>query len=209
MQQPVLESVLIRGERVVLAPASAEAGLAVYPELARSPEIFEWLHWDGPLCAEDMAARWSDWRTREGTDNGVDYVFSLQRPGDERPIGGLNLRFRGHLFCGDLGYWLLPEFHGQGIGAEAVRLAAWLTFEHLAGQLLIAEIFEGNEPSRRLLERQGFRRSEEADVSSRGIASCCAGAERAVWTYTLGRRTWARGGAAPPVGAEVSGEDPA
>ncbi len=204
MQQPVLQNARITGERVVLAPASAEAGLAVYPDLARSGEIFEWLHWDGPLCAEDMAARWSDWRTREDLGQGVDYVFCLQRPGDERPIGGLNLRFRGHLFCGDLGYWLLPEFHGQGIGAEAVRLAAWLTFEHLAGQLLIAEIFEGNEPSRRLLERQGFRRSEEADVSAREIASRCAGGERKVWTYTLGRRTWARGDGVAPVGADLA-----
>lgn len=203
MKQPVLELAHLTGERVVLAPASPEAGSEVYPDLARSPEIFEWLHWDGPLCAEDMAARWGDWRSRSDLQQGVDYVFCLQLPGQTRPVGGLNLRFRGHLFSGDLGYWVLPEFHGRGIGAEAVGLAAWLTFEHLAGQLLIAEIFEGNEPSRRLLERQGFRRSEEGDVAGSCLTSRCAGGERPVWTYTLGRRTWARGAPIAPVAAEV------
>lgn len=183
-------------------PASPAAGHGIYPDLVGCNEIYQWLHWKGPVNSDDMAARWGDWRSRGAEHDGVDYVFCLQDPASERPIGGLNLRFRGHLFCGDLGYWVLPEFQGAGVGSEAVGLATWLSFEHLAGQLMIAEVFVGNERSSRLLERQGFRRAEEAasaQLDDQGNAT-----ERPVWTYTLGRRTWLRDDrAVEPVAAEI------
>ena len=199
MKQPVLEAVRVHGSKVALVPASPAAGRAIYPDLASSPEIFRWMHWRGPIHVEDMAARWGDWRGRSDEQNGVDYVFCLQDPVSEQPIGGLNLRFGGHLFCGDLAYWVLPEFQGRGVGGEAVGLATWLSFEHLAAQLLIAEVFEGNEASTRLLGAQGFRRAEEAGGSMGSAAG-----QGALWAYTLGRRTWLRRkGRIQPEAAEV------
>jgi RimJ/RimL family protein N-acetyltransferase len=57
----------------------------------------------------------------------------------------------------EIGYGLAASFRGQGIGTEAVRaLVDWLVTEP-GVRVVTASVEVGNEPSRRLLERLGFR----------------------------------------------------
>lgn len=203
MEQPVLEHARVLGSRVVLAPACTELGRAIYPQLKKEEQLYQWLHWDGPLNEQDMAARWGDWRSQEDLAAGVDYVFALLDPQDGAPVGELALCFRGHCFVGDLAYWILPEFQGTGRGKQAVELATWLAFEHLGASLLTADVIVGNERSAGLLLGQGFRKAEEQS-SSRPLADSETSADRPLWTFTLGRRSWLRrGDRAQPVSAEV------
>lgn len=55
----------------------------------------------------------------------------------------------------ELGYWLLPRYHGQGLMAEAVTSL----LQHHVGSLarIFATVDRGNAASIRLLERSGFR----------------------------------------------------
>ena len=63
----------------------------------------------------------------------------------------------------EIGYGLAAPFRGRGLGLEMVRVMAdWLAAQEDV-QVLTASVEVGNEPSRRLLERLGFRLDGEAD----------------------------------------------
>jgi RimJ/RimL family protein N-acetyltransferase len=63
----------------------------------------------------------------------------------------------------EIGYGLAAPFRGQGLGTEAVRLMAdWLA-EQPGIRSLTADVEVGNDASRRLLERLGFRLTGERD----------------------------------------------
>lgn len=57
---------------------------------------------------------------------------------------------------GELGYWVGEAYWRRGIAGEAVRLASPLAFQRLALDRLRATVRSSNEPSLRILEREGF-----------------------------------------------------
>jgi len=63
----------------------------------------------------------------------------------------------------EIGYGLAAPFRGQGLGTEAVRVMAdWLAALPEV-RALTAEVEVGNDASRRLLQRLGFRLVDESD----------------------------------------------
>lgn len=56
----------------------------------------------------------------------------------------------------ELGYWLVPEVHGQGYGTEAVGLAVEYAFRTYAAPAVGAGVYPDNDGSRGLLESLGF-----------------------------------------------------
>lgn len=57
----------------------------------------------------------------------------------------------------ELGYWLYPEYWGQGIMQAALRQFLALVYHTTDLHRLLAVVEEPNLPSARLLERAGFR----------------------------------------------------
>lgn len=82
----------------------------------------------------------------------------------ETLLGGLTLGLvrRGVAQACTLGYWMGQRHSGKGHMTEAVRGALHFTFSDLALHRVEAACLPNNEPSRRLLERVGFRREGEA-----------------------------------------------
>lgn len=64
---------------------------------------------------------------------------------------------RGALRSGHLGYWLDSAVAGRGVGSLAVALVCDHAFGPVGLHRLQADIRPENEPSRRLVERLGFR----------------------------------------------------
>lgn len=56
----------------------------------------------------------------------------------------------------ELGYWLVPEVHGEGYGTEAVSLVVECVFRVYAHPAVGAGAYEFNDASRGLLESLGF-----------------------------------------------------
>lgn len=56
----------------------------------------------------------------------------------------------------ELGYWLAPPQHSQGLGSRAVRLALQAAFTHTTVHRVVARVQLENRPSIRLLEKAGF-----------------------------------------------------
>jgi ribosomal-protein-alanine N-acetyltransferase len=82
----------------------------------------------------------------------------------EALLGGLTLGLvrRGVAQACTLGYWMGQRHAGKGHMTEAVRGALEFAFSELALHRVEAACLPHNEPSRRLLERVGFKHEGEA-----------------------------------------------
>lgn len=56
----------------------------------------------------------------------------------------------------ELGYWIAEPFWGQGIATIAVGLMTQYVFETFAINRIVAEVFDYNKASMRVLEKNGF-----------------------------------------------------
>ncbi|WP_411965082.1 GNAT family N-acetyltransferase [Haloferax sp. YSMS24] len=74
---------------------------------------------------------------------------------DVTPIGFVGVA-DAHFKRPELGYWLVPEYRGDGYGKEAVSLAIDYVFQSHDTPAVEAEAFDFNEASRGLLESLGF-----------------------------------------------------
>jgi len=61
------------------------------------------------------------------------------------------------MMYGEIGYTVGEEFHGRGVGTAVVRAFVGKIFAETPMRRLFALVAEGNTPSRRLLQRLGFR----------------------------------------------------
>lgn len=116
-----------------------------------------------PIWAEDSLSRdgfrrrlaWFERLRRQ--EHGEAY-FIYQRRNDNL-VGGItlsNIR-RGASQCGELGYWIGKPFAGQGHMREALAVMLRHCFEVLKLHRIEAACLPENLPSRRLLDRAGFR----------------------------------------------------
>ena len=90
---------------------------------------------------------------------GVTYSFLIFRAADDTLLGGVtlsNLR-RGVAQSATLGYWIGAPHARQGYMTEALRAALEYAFQSLGLHRVEAACLPGNEASRRLLLRSGFR----------------------------------------------------
>ncbi|HEY6538074.1 MAG TPA: GNAT family N-acetyltransferase [Candidatus Dormibacteraeota bacterium] len=92
---------------------------------------------------------WTKWRVEDGAGLAVGRAgFNLSDDGDKREVG----------------YVLTPQVWGLGLATELVMaLATWHRDHHQTGlsRHLFAYVFIENYPSRRVLEKAGFRLLEE------------------------------------------------
>ncbi len=60
-------------------------------------------------------------------------------------------------FTAEIGYWLGEAFWGRGLATEALRHFTAYAFERFPFERLEAWVFDTNPPSRRVLEKSGYR----------------------------------------------------
>jgi RimJ/RimL family protein N-acetyltransferase len=107
-------------------------------------------------------------RNREGVEErfeeaiGGSYLVCIEDdpvpgyPEDTRPIGTVGIS-NDPWARPDMGYWLIPEVHGEGYGTEAVGAALDTFFRTTAEPSVGAGAFAFNDASRGLLESLGFQ----------------------------------------------------
>lgn len=93
----------------------------------------------------------------------VPETYAICLKSDNKAIGSISfMTFKsGHTKMApdelEIGYWLAVPFWGQGIAPEAVRRMVRHAFEDLGVEALWCAYFDGNEKSRRVQEKCGFR----------------------------------------------------
>ena len=82
----------------------------------------------------------------------------------------------------ETGYWVAPKYAGQGMATEAANAAIRYAFGHLGAKAISIGYFDGNEASRRIVEKLGFRK---LGVAHRAAARCIDGAKLDRHEYIL------------------------
>ncbi|TAA47530.1 GNAT family N-acetyltransferase [Corallincola spongiicola] len=87
--------------------------------------------------------------------------YALVHKADNRVIGFCGLKYMPQFNAPDIGYRMLPEYWGQGLGLEAV--AATLTYakNQLGINHIVGEVVTENHASSKILMRLGFKHTEQ------------------------------------------------
>ena len=140
-------------ERLILRPWSEEDAEECY-RYAKDPRI-------GPAAG---------WPVHNGVEESrriirdvlsVSEIYAIVLKETGLPIGSIGLHFNSDLAEGDdeaeLGFWLGAPYWGQGIVPEAAREVLRHAFEDLMLARVWCGYYEGNDKSRRVQEKLGFR----------------------------------------------------
>jgi len=123
--------------------------------------------------AWDELQHWMAWaseneRSREATEASIRRVMDYQNQegialagfhrmnGDFVVRTALDLTDEQDVY--ETGYWMAPKYTGQGMATEAANAAIRYAFGHLRARAITVGYFDGNERSRRIVEKLGFRK---------------------------------------------------
>jgi [ribosomal protein S5]-alanine N-acetyltransferase len=96
-------------------------------------------------------------RMREGVAQNKTLQWGITLKGNPHLIGSICLwNFTANYDCAELGYALHPDFQGNGIMDEAVKVVLRVAFESLLLKSVEAFTNKDNRASKSLLERNGF-----------------------------------------------------
>lgn len=166
----------------------AEGDAAAVQALVSDPAIAATTTIPSPYPAD--GARTFIRRSIAQREQGTDFVFALVAGG--RLVGACALHgVGGAPPSAELGYWVGTPYQGRGHASSGARQVVDWGFGELALDRLTADCLERNAPSRRLLEKLGFRvrdRRPNTDPKWRP--------DDVVLRYELSRDAWppARGG---------------
>lgn len=118
--------------------------------------------WEPVWPADDLTRTSFRYRVRRHAEEMARdeaYSFFVFRENDDVLLGGLSFGYvrRGVSQSASLGYWMGEPYAGKGYMTRAVRAACAYVFEKQGLHRIEASCLPTNEPSRRLLERVGFR----------------------------------------------------
>ena len=123
-----------------------------------------------------------------GEDGGDGEADSTRDDAEPTLIGAVNAwnldRARGQV-----SYWLLPDYHGEGYATEAMTLFLDHIFDAREVRGVEAHVFSHNEPSQVLVSRLGFTR--EGVLRENNFVE---GAYRDEYVYGLLREEWVEDG---------------
>jgi ribosomal-protein-alanine N-acetyltransferase len=145
-------------DRLVLRPFEEADAPALFP-YAANPHVTRYTLWEHHKTLDDTLVFVRDYaRSRYLEGAPEPYAITLKDDPAGRPIGAAGCfwasRPNGTM---ELGYWLAEPYWGRGLTAEACRAVVSLAFESCRPERVQARVIAGNEPSRRVLDKLGFR----------------------------------------------------
>lgn len=82
----------------------------------------------------------------------------------------------------ETGYWAARKYIGQGMATEATNAAIRYAFGHLGAKAITIGYFDGNDASRRIVEKLGFQKT---GVASQAATRCLDGVKLDRHEYIL------------------------
>ena len=142
-------------ERLILRPWEESDAESLY-EYAKDPQV-------GPIAGWPPHTSVEDSRDIIKSVLAVNETYAICKRQDNRAIGSIGL-MRGEQSNldipedeGEIGYWIGVPFWGQGYVPEAVRELIRHGFEDLKLNRIWCGYFEGNDKSKRVQKKCGFR----------------------------------------------------
>jgi RimJ/RimL family protein N-acetyltransferase len=173
----------IQGERVALTTPRLE-DMLLFPQWVADARVNRFLNLSNPPSEESERDYYAHMAV---SPNDVAWSISVVEDGELRVIGNtglhrINWRDRNAVSGIIIG---VPEYWGQGIGGEVMRLRTRYAFEELGLEKVMTEIFLENEASRRAAMSAGYR-----EVGIRRRHKWRAGRWHDLWLAEVLRDDW-------------------
>lgn len=146
---------ILETERLILRPWQESDAEHLY-QYAKDPAV-------GPIAGWPVHASVEDSREIIRSVLSAPNTYAVVVKADDRPAGsiGLMLGDSSNLNLpadeGEIGYWIGVPYWGRGLIPEAVRTLMRYGFEDLGLAKIWCGYFDGNDKSRRVQEKCGFR----------------------------------------------------
>ena len=151
---------IIETDRLLLRPWAESDAEALY-EYAKDPRVGPDAGWKEHTSIQNSREIIRTVLSLEGT-------FAITLKGEGVPIGSIGF-FRPTECGGDgdleIGYWIGVPFWGKGYVPEAVKELMRICFEERGCPKVWCAHYMGNDKSRRVIEKCGFRREYLREVS--------------------------------------------
>ena len=146
---------ILETERLTLRPFKESDAESLY-EYAKDPKV-------GPIAG---------WEPHTSVENSLEIIknvlmvpetYAICLKGTDKTIGAVGLMIGGQSNIklkdneGEIGYWIAVPFWGQGLMPEATRELIRHAFQDLKVETLWCGYFEGNNQSKRVQEKCGFK----------------------------------------------------
>lgn len=126
-------------------------------QLRSDPTVLKFISRE-PMKDQEDAIQWTNERIMDLENNvGVNWVIRRVKGGDLMGTIGF-WRYDASRFRAEIGYSLLPQYHGLGIMSRCIKCVLPFAFEKMNMHSIGAEIDPNNEASRKVLEKAGFRK---------------------------------------------------
>mgnify|MGYP006374500647 FL=1 len=124
-------------------------------ELRSNPETMKYI--PRPLLTnhEEALAHIQMMEDKIETNEGINWAITLK--GDDKMLGVIgHYRIKPEHYRAEVGYMILPEYHGKGITTEAVQCVVDYGFNTMQLHSIEGVIDPENEASERVLQKCGF-----------------------------------------------------
>ena len=124
-------------------------------ELRSNPETMKYI--PRPLLTnhEEALAHIKMMEDKIETNEGINWAITLK--GDDKMLGVIgHYRIKPEHYRAEVGYMILPEYHGKGITTEAVQCVVDYGFNTMQLHSIEGVIDPENEASQRVLQKCGF-----------------------------------------------------
>lgn len=145
----------IETERLILRRMRADDATDMF-EYARRKDVTEFLTWF-PHPDKQYTKDYLEYLgTRYRVGDFFDWAITLKENG--KMIGTCGFTsFDYANDCAEMGYVLNPDYRGHGIAPEALRAVLQFGFDNLGLHRAEAKFIEGNDASRRVMEKVGMK----------------------------------------------------
>ncbi len=145
---------IIETERLVLRQITNDDVNEIF-ELRSNPETMKYIPRPLAKTTEDALEHIATIEDKIILNEGINWGITLK--GNERLLGMIGFyRMQPENFRSEIGYMLLPEFHGKGIITEAVKRLITYGFNDLKLHSIEAVIDPENFPSEKVLQKCNF-----------------------------------------------------
>jgi len=179
---------MIETQRLILRrPTLADAPAMQDIKQANWPELQKWMVWaaDDQLSMDATKSFITDFVENDFKNGGCILFAFHKETNDLVMVGGFNATDTQHVYS--TGYWGNIDYLSQGYATEMTRAIIDYAFTQHAAEKILISYFEGNEKSKRIIEKCGFDFLEKKEKYHKSFATSEMMDE---YCYVLTKNNW-------------------
>lgn len=147
----------IETSRLTLTWPSSEQIEQYYYDIKDS-NMFDTIQWDGPSGVHELYEYWAACSQWDPNNFSNQLHVAIIENTSNKYLGGAALRtIDNNPYYLDIGYALAPKYQGKGYATETVKALIEEGFKERGAERISANIFVGNDSSKRVVDKLGFQ----------------------------------------------------